>query len=123
MWSDIGPRYVSGLADRGRITLRRNDDTVRVGLNSTVRRNNSSKSGNDAGPLMNLPITALAASSRDGSTSTSRIRRARSGATLLSASVVNPPSDMPTTATAFGAAPTGDSAKAEATPELAGLFA
>ena len=82
---------------------RRSDDTERVGLNCTVRSRISSKLSKLSGPEMNCAIGAALSRSTPGVTSTSVTRRTRCGACELSAIVVSPPSDMPTTIRASGA--------------------
>ncbi len=82
---------------------RRSDDSVRVGLNSTVRARISEKLGKLSGPLTNAVMADAFSRFTPGVMSTSTTERTRSGWASVSAIVVAPPSDMPITAFAFGA--------------------
>ena len=82
---------------------RRNDDSVRVGLNAIVRSRISSKLSKNSGPSMNCAIAVDFSRFTPGVTSTSTSWRTRSGARSASAIDVRPPSDIPTTTRASGA--------------------
>ena len=81
---------------------RRSDDSDRVGLNWAVSSRSSSRLAKLRGPFTKSVMCLDRAPVIPGTTSTRTTVRTSSGASRVSAMVVRPPSDMPTTAAADG---------------------
>ena len=97
----------------------RSDDSLRVGLCSMVRARMASKLGKVCGPSTKSMMACALRRFTPGVMSTRTRRRTSSGQRAANTVAVMPPSDIPTTASAWGASRSTPCATASA--RLSGL--